>query len=92
MESVDREAMCKAILEPLKAARAAGGLSDAECDAAIAVVGEGYSFPTNLDRDPPIGGLAPPTQQDLLRQAIAEGWSVETLGDALLALTERQTP
>ena len=24
---------------------------------------EGYSFPTNLDSDPPKGGLAPETQQ-----------------------------
>ena len=40
----------------------------------IAASAEGYAFPTNLDRDPPIGGLAPQTQAQLMRQALAEGW------------------
>ena len=38
---------------------------------------EGYSFPTNLDRDPPIGGIAPKSQQDLMRQALKENWTPE---------------
>jgi hypothetical protein len=58
-------------------------MSDAELDAVIASFAEGYAFPTNLDRDPPIGGLAPKSQQALLRQAIDEVWSVDALGEAL---------
>lgn len=46
---------------------------------------EGYSFPTNLDRDPPIGGLAPQSQQALMRQALAENWDDETFGKAVAA-------
>jgi len=43
--------------------------------AVIAAAAEGYSFPTNLDTDPPLGGLVPQTQQALLLQALQEGWS-----------------
>ena len=38
---------------------------------------EGYAFPTNLDRDPPKGGLAPETQQALFMRAISEDLSVD---------------
>ena len=50
---------------------------------AVAACAEGYSFPTNLDRDPPIGGLAPKTQQALMKQALAEDWAPEAFEDAL---------
>ena len=40
----------------------------------ITVAAEGYPFPTNLDRDQPIGGMAPQTQAELLGQAVAEDW------------------
>ena len=49
----------------------------AEADNAVAASAEGYSFPTNLDRDPPIGGMAPKSQQDLMRQALKENWPAE---------------
>jgi hypothetical protein len=39
----------------------------------IAASAEGYAFPTNLDRDPPIGGLAPQTQAGLMAKALAKG-------------------
>jgi ectoine hydroxylase-related dioxygenase (phytanoyl-CoA dioxygenase family) len=42
-------------------------ITASEADNAIAASAEGYSFPTNLDRDPPKGGMAPKTQQDLMR-------------------------
>lgn len=45
----------------------------------IAAACEGYAFPTNLDRDPPLGGLAPPSQADIVRRAVAERWPLERL-------------
>ena len=36
-------------------------------------------FPTNLDRDEPIDGLAPSTQADVLRRAVRETWEPEAL-------------
>src|ERR1700733_12178837 len=71
MESVDRAAMAKALYPAL---RAASDLSPRAIASVIAASADGYAFPTNLDRDPPIGGLAPQTQAQLMGQALAEGW------------------
>jgi len=90
MESVDRTVMSKCLYPALQALKAGGALSDAEIDAAIAACAEGYSFPTNLDTDPPIGGLAPETQAALVRRALREGWTPETLNEALDAQDARR--
>ena len=47
----------------------AAGVPDSALDNVIAASAEGYAFPTNLDRDQPIDGIAPQTQADLVRQA-----------------------
>lgn len=77
MESLDRAAMCEALYPVLleKVARAA--LTAAEVDAVIASCAEGYPFPTNLDSDPPLGGLAPESQQMLFGRALKEAWRLE---------------
>ena len=49
----------------------------------IAAACEGYAFPTNLDRDPPIGGLAPESQADMIRSAVAEGCSIDQVKQLL---------
>jgi hypothetical protein len=49
----------------------------------IAASAEGYPFPTNLDWDQPIGGLAPQSQADVVAHALAQGWSVEKVADEL---------
>jgi ectoine hydroxylase-related dioxygenase (phytanoyl-CoA dioxygenase family) len=84
MESVDREAMCLALYPALRTrgADAAGN--------AIAAAAEGYAFPTNLDRDPPVDGLAPPSQADLVRRALDEGWDHDTFRAELAAWSERR--
>jgi ectoine hydroxylase-related dioxygenase (phytanoyl-CoA dioxygenase family) len=83
MESVDRRRIVKAIYPSTLSAIRKGLLSDQELYALIAASAEGYSFPTNLDRDPPIGGLAPPSQQDVFRRAMIDGWSTTQLAEAL---------
>jgi ectoine hydroxylase-related dioxygenase (phytanoyl-CoA dioxygenase family) len=83
METVDRAQMSAAVYPALCESRASGAMSEAEIDAVIASCAEGYSFPTNLDRDPPVGGLAPAGQQALLRQALNDGWPAEALIGAL---------
>ncbi|MGY0195256.1 phytanoyl-CoA dioxygenase family protein [Leptothrix sp. BB-4] len=92
MESVDRVAMSLALYPALQAERAEGRLDERGCDAAIAACAEGYAFPTNLDLDPPLGGLAPQSQQALMRQALAEGWSPERFSQTLLARAATQRP
>ena len=42
--------------------------------AVIAAAAEGYSFPTNLDNDPPLGGLAPKPQAALVHEALVARW------------------
>lgn len=83
MESVDRTRLVKAVYPALLRAKASGALTDAQIDNALAASAEGYSFPTNLDRDPPLGGLAPKTQAALTREALAAGWPAEKLCAAL---------
>jgi len=80
MESVDRVRMCHALYPVLLNAGGAEGWS---VEAAVAACGEGYAFPTNLDRDPPLGGLAPENQQALMLRALAERWPKERFHSAL---------
>jgi len=84
METLDRAAMCRAVFPHLAALDGAGRT------AAIAATAAGYPFPTNLDSDPPVGGLAPPSQQDVLRQAVEQGWSEAALAEALAAQEARR--
>jgi ectoine hydroxylase-related dioxygenase (phytanoyl-CoA dioxygenase family) len=83
METLDRARMCEAVYPVLLDFRSTACLSDADIDAVIASCAEGYAFPTNLDRDPPVGGLAPKSQQALLRSALDERWNVDALREAL---------
>lgn len=83
METVNRKRMLHA-LYPILATTT--GLNIANVIAASA---EGYPFPTNLDRNPPIGGMAPKTQADFLREALAKGQSPAEFFAALAALDEK---
>ena len=89
MESVDRVAMSDA-LYPVLARRKAGGAGERELRNVVAASAEGYAFPTNLDRDQPVGGLAPQTQAELVWQALQEGWDTATLAAGLRAHTDRR--
>jgi ectoine hydroxylase-related dioxygenase (phytanoyl-CoA dioxygenase family) len=92
MESVDRLAMCKALYDPMRSAWDAGRLEEAELDAALSAAAEGYSFPTNLDRDPPSDGLAPKTQKALMKEAILAGRDRNGVVADLDAQVERRRP
>jgi ectoine hydroxylase-related dioxygenase (phytanoyl-CoA dioxygenase family) len=90
MESVDRLGMSKALYPALRRLRDDGALSGPQVEAAIAAAAEGYSFPTNLDSDPPEGGLAPETQAGLMQRALDEAMAPEALADALDAQMRRR--
>lgn len=91
MEAMNRDRMCEVVYPALLAAKQAG-FPSREVENVIASCAEGYSFPTNLDSDQPIGGLAPLTQAELMRQAIAQEWSVERFVDAVREQTDRRVP
>jgi ectoine hydroxylase-related dioxygenase (phytanoyl-CoA dioxygenase family) len=67
METVDRSKMVRALYPVLQTAV---GVNVANVIAASA---EGYPFPTNLDNNPPIGGIAPKSQAQYMQQALAAG-------------------
>lgn len=89
METIDRDAMCRALF-PALSDLSGNRLTEAEVAAVIAATAEGYSFPTNLDTDPPIGGNAPETQADILRRAVDEDWTNDHLHDVLDTLRARR--
>ncbi|MGY5811320.1 phytanoyl-CoA dioxygenase family protein [Rhizobium sp. LEGMi198b] len=90
METVNRERMSARLFPALKELKSAGKLSAAEVSNAIAACAEGYSFPTNLDRDPPIGGLAPKTQAQLMHEALEGNWSGEAFSQALAEQADKK--
>jgi len=89
MESVDRASMSVALFPALRAMRDAGA-APAMIANAIAACAEGYAFPTTLDLDQPIDGLAPMTQAEILGQAVADGWSQQRLAAELGAWSARR--
>ncbi|WP_276118154.1 phytanoyl-CoA dioxygenase family protein [Pararhizobium qamdonense] len=90
METVNRERMSGVLYPALKAMLADGRLSAAQAACAIASCAEGYSFPTNLDRDPPVGGLAPKTQAQLMHEALSSNWEEAQFTAALAAQSEKK--
>jgi ectoine hydroxylase-related dioxygenase (phytanoyl-CoA dioxygenase family) len=85
METVDRVRMAQRLYPSLLHIQSSGRVPVADLEAAVATSAEGYAFPTNLDRDPPIGGLAPQSQQDLMRSALAQGHPPEQFNASLQA-------
>lgn len=91
MEAVDREAMTTAVYPVLRERVASGMDSDLAANV-LAATCDFYAFPTNLDNDPPIGGLAPASQGDIVTQALAESWTPDTLAAELAAHSKRRNP
>jgi len=79
IEIVDRSRITCAVFNDLKQLLADEVLSAREADNVIAATAEGYPFPANLDIDSPLSGMAPPSQQDILRQALEQSWSLDRL-------------
>ena len=90
IESVDRSAMSRALYPVL----ASGGksLTEREISNVIAASAEGYAFPTNLDRDPPVGGLIPLSQAELMANFLDEGRSAEAWASEVAAMEKRRAP
>lgn len=90
METVDRARMVRA-LHPDLQRRVAEGTPPSALAGAVACAAEGYPFPTNLDLDPPVGGLAPASQADLLWSALEAGWTTQQLAGALEAHASKRS-
>ncbi|MBL4726961.1 MAG: phytanoyl-CoA dioxygenase family protein, partial [Rhizobiaceae bacterium] len=90
MESVDRTAMARTLYPVLQSM--AGELSPSQIDAVISASAEGYPFPTNLDWDPPVGGLAPKSQQAHMREALEAGTEADEFSKLLDQLGDKRQP
>ena len=78
METVNHRSMIEAVYPILCR------LTDAQqIENVIAVVADGYSFPTNLDSDPPLNGKAPETQVELVHRALSESVTLDQLREKL---------
>ncbi|AZE89120.1 phytanoyl-CoA dioxygenase family protein [Pseudomonas orientalis] len=84
MEATDRERMMLAIYPVLLANPAL------DAQAVIACTADGYSFPTNLDTDPPLQGLAPQTGQQLMLQALDERWPYSDFAAAVTRMRAKR--
>ena len=86
MEAIDRHSMSIALYPALLQAN----LTAREQENAIASCAEGYAFPTSLDRDPPVDGLAPKTQAQFFLEALQEAEDLDVFTQTLNDLRARQ--
>ena len=87
MEALDRDRMMLAVYPALLDNTA---LDAQAVEAVIACTADGYSFPTNLDTDPPLKGLAPQTGQQLMQQALAERWPLSDFAAAVAQMRAKR--
>ncbi len=92
IEAVDRARMVRALYPVLAKAKADGTLTDRQIANAVAAAAEGYAFPTNLDTDPPVGGLNPLTQAEIVLAALGSGAPTGVLTEEITAWTSRRRP
>lgn len=90
LEAVDRARMSKALYPKLLAHKTCSNMSETDIINAVACCADGYSFPTNLDSDPPVGGLVPKTQQALMLEGLESEWSAEKFVTELDTLQARR--
>ena len=88
LERIDRTAMVRAVYPAMRELNLQGQARSA----AIAATAEGYAFPTNLDTDPPIGGLASESQAELLARALDQGLTEDAFNGALDENRARRLP
>jgi ectoine hydroxylase-related dioxygenase (phytanoyl-CoA dioxygenase family) len=82
LEAVDTLRTSKAVYPTLLELRRSGAPARL-IDNVVTVASEGYPYPTNLDRDQPVGSINPESQSELVRRALREGWDVATTTAAL---------
>lgn len=90
IETIDHLSVCKAVYPALQKAKSEATLTQSELENIVTCAADTYAFPTSLDNDPPIGGLAPETQKDLTLEALDKGWSLTEYTNALNAQSTRR--
>jgi ectoine hydroxylase-related dioxygenase (phytanoyl-CoA dioxygenase family) len=75
MERLDHQRMQLALYNTLSVA----DLDEEALDVLATIISDSYPFPTNLDRDVPVGSITPTSGRDLLLQALHQGHDRTTL-------------
>ena len=83
LEIVDRARMSIELYPVLLSMKCASALDKRELEQVVAACAEGYAFPASLDLEPPVGGLAPASQQDLMLRALEEELDVEAFSSLI---------
>lgn len=82
METVNLYEISKA-LYPTLLTKWQSDLTELEKSALLSAICDGYSFPSNLDTDSPIGGMAPLTHAQLTKEALDNAWSLSDYSYAI---------
>ncbi len=90
IETIDRTRMLEALYPTLLELTTDNSVSQQHLHNIVAASAEGYSFPTNLDSDPPVAGLAPQTQNELVHEALNASESVKQFKSRLQAMANRK--
>ncbi len=92
IEAVNRLAMCEAVYPVLLAKWRKKEISEEGVVATVGACAEGYPFPTNLDLDPPLGGLVPRSQADLMLEAVERGLKQDSFNRELHEHATKRIP
>ncbi len=90
METINHCLMIEAVYPVLLARIKNGTISDTMIRDTVIAIADGYSFPTNLDSDPPIDGNAPESACQIIHRALTDHWPMGPLKDALNAYSKRR--
>lgn len=90
METLDRDRMMLALYPVLLKRLEQDELDAQGLAAVIATAADGYSFPTNLDTDPPLQGLAPQTGQQVMLEALTQRWPCETFAQRVSLMRSKR--
>lgn len=91
LENVDREAIAKAIYQPLQEMCTNSTISKEDAEWAVLNSVDNYPFPTNLDTDPPVGGLVPKTQAQFMIEALEANMPLENFTQTLDAMAAKRS-
>lgn len=89
IETVDHKSLLQAVYPALQQSIENNLFSETELQDVIAVAAESYPFPTNLDRDLPLDGMAPHSQSTIIRECLDKGDSLEQAMEAMRAHHQR---
>ena len=86
MELLDRARMSIAVYPALQALMQSDSWTDRATQQVVAACAEGYAFPANTELEPPVGGLAPDSQQSIMLSALQENCPAEDFEKRIHAL------